>query len=154
MPLLIVLLLWPLTEIALFVLVGGQVGVWGVLGLVALGVVAGVALLRLSGGQAIGGLRQSMAAGQDPAPALVGGALRAMAAGLLIAPGFLSDLIGILLLLPPVQAVIIDRIRGRIVAAGMQARQQEPRDTVIEGEFDDVTPGPRPTHRPSEWTRH
>jgi UPF0716 protein FxsA len=151
---LLILVLWPVIEISLFVLVGGQVGVWGVLGLIALAALAGVLLLRLWGGQAVAQLRQGVAAGQDPGPALVAGALRAMGAGLLILPGFLSDAVGLLLLLPPVQAVVIDRIRARIITAAMAAGPVPQGDRVVDGEFQDITPGPRATHVPSEWTRH
>ena len=144
---LFLLALWPVVEIALFVLVGGQVGVWGVLGLVALGVLVGGAILRLSGPRAMADLRGAMARGQDPAPAMVTGALRAMAGMLFILPGFASDLVAALIMLPPVANVIVARIRARAVAAA-------PRETVIDGAYKDVTPDRQPTHEPSQWTRH
>jgi UPF0716 protein FxsA len=148
----------PVTEIALFVLVGGQVGVWGTLGLVLLGGIAGVLILRLSGGQALAELRRAVERGEDPAPALVQGAMRLMAAGMLIIPGFFTDFLALLLLLPPVQKMIFARIRGRILAAAMAAGrgrpQGQPAGDVIETEWEEVPTEKKPTHQPSGWTRH
>jgi UPF0716 protein FxsA len=100
---LILLLAYPLAEIAGFVLVGGWIGVLPTLGLVILSAVLGVVLLR----------RQALAAGQDlrgslqgirgPVDALADGALIALGAMLLIVPGFLSDLAAIPLLIPPLR---------------------------------------------------
>ena len=152
---LIALVALPVIEIALFVLVGGQVGVWGTLGLVFLAAFAGVMILRLTGGQALADLRRAVERGQDPGPAMVTGAMRLMAAGMLIVPGFFTDLLGIALLLPPVQALIFARIRGQFVAAAMATgpRRAPPQDIVIEGEFEEIS-AKKPTHQPSGWTRH
>lgn len=145
MPFLLLLLVLPLVEIALFVAVGGWIGVWGVLGLVVLAALAGVSILRGRFGRLPGLLN----AGGDPARLLAQGALSALGAVLLIVPGFLSDAVGLALLLPPVQRLIADRLAAR-------ATVRTWRDGgVIEGEYSvedagedaGADPGhPRPPH--------
>lgn len=125
MPLLLVLVLLMLAEIALFVAVGGVIGVWGVLGLVVLSALAGVAILR----GRLARIGVLLRAGDDPARLLAQGAFTAMGAMLLILPGFLTDAVGLLLLVPPVQRLITARIAPR--AHVRTARW----DGVIEGEF-------------------
>jgi len=131
MPILLFLVLIPLVEIALFVAVGGWIGVWPVLALVVLAALAGVAILR-------GRLAQLQALTripEDPARLLAGGAMTAVGAALLIIPGFLTDALGLVLLLPPVQRMVADRLMPR--TATWQART-----TVIEGEY--VVHNPEP----------
>jgi UPF0716 protein FxsA len=125
-------LLWAigaliLVEIALFVWIGGLIGVWAVLALVVLGALGGVLALR----GRLGSLPALARAGADPGRLLVGGALTAVGAGLLILPGFLTDLAGLALLLPPVQRALIAAL-GR----GLDRAQAEGRVTVIEGSYE------------------
>ena len=124
MPILLILVLLPLVEIALFVAIGGRIGVWAVLALVVLGALAGVAILR----GRLARLQALSHASEDPARLLAGGALTALGAALLIAPGFLTDALGLVLLLPPVQRLVADRLMPR-------TRVWQSRTTVIEGDY-------------------
>jgi UPF0716 protein FxsA len=136
MPVLLILILVPLIEIALFVAVGGWIGVWGVLSLVVLGALVGVGLLR----GRLARVPALLQAGGDPARLLAQGAMTAIGAVLLIAPGFLTDILGLALLLPPVQRAIA----RRLARAAPQGRWQA---TVIDGEYrvhDAEPPGPHP----------
>jgi UPF0716 protein FxsA len=108
-PILIALAL-PLAEIAGFVFVGGWIGVWRVLVLVLLSGIAGALLLRAAGPQAMADLRRAAAMGDDPGRPMVAAAMRMMAAVLLIIPGFVTDVLALILLLPPVQAVAASRV--------------------------------------------
>ncbi|MFE3836746.1 FxsA family protein [Pseudogemmobacter sonorensis] len=133
-------LAWPLAEIAAFVVIGGEIGVWAVLGWILLTAILGVFLLRVEiargavllrgGGPGQVGLREG---------APVAGLFRALAAVLLILPGFLTDAAGIVLLLPPVQGLLTGMVmrRVRIVTAGMESRAAE---DVIDGEWVEVPP--------------
>lgn len=155
----------PLGEIAVFVLVGGWIGVWSVLGLVALSMLAGVLILRGEGVGAMAALRQAAQGGVDPGPILARGAMRVFAGMLLIVPGFLTDLLALALLLPATQGFVLARLRARFPAA--PHRPGTGSGDVIDGTFKDLgqgpkpddraegsLPGPTPTHRPSGWTRH
>lgn len=99
MPLTILLLL-PLAEIAAFVVIGRYVGVLATLGLTVLAAVVGLALLRVQGAGILRRLRTESRSGTDPAREIVHGAMIVIAAFLLIVPGFLTDIVGILLFVP------------------------------------------------------
>lgn len=105
----------PLVEIGLFVTLGAQLGLWLTLAWVMLTGVLGVLLLRRL---ALGG-RESLRRGfqeglQDPLSPLAHRALEGVAAVLLILPGFFTDAMGLLLLLPPVRAVLIRLLAKRM----------------------------------------
>ena len=143
----------PLIEIALFVIVGQWIGVWATLGLVVLAVLAGSMILRNRGLAAATGLRRFN--GQQP---VAEEALIAVAAVLLILPGFLTDIVALALLTPPLRRALIAAVAVRVTvrSAGFGAR---PADQVIDGELIDLdTPPLDPADRPpigdSGWTRH
>lgn len=154
----------PVVEIALFILVGGWIGVLPTLGLVLLAAVAGVALIRRHGMRTLSSVQAAVQRGEDPGPAIFGAALALVAAGLFITPGFLTDALAILLLVPGFRNLVYARAQRRFkltAAAAMaqaSASARRPADFAggveIEGEFEEITPDKRPTHPPSGWTRH
>lgn len=105
----------PLVEIALFVTLGAKLGLWLTLAWVLLTAVAGVALLR---GLALSGrhrLREGLQEGlHDPLSPIAHKALTGVAGVLLVLPGFFTDAMGLLLLLPPVRALIIRLLARRV----------------------------------------
>jgi UPF0716 family protein affecting phage T7 exclusion len=122
-----------LVEIGLFVWIGGQIGVVPVLALVVISALGGVLVLR----GRLGSLPALARAGAEPGRLLVSGAITAIGAALLILPGFLTDLAGLALLLPPVQRALIAAL-GR----GIDRARASGRATVIEGTFEVHEPGP------------
>jgi len=139
----------PLIEIALFIQVGGWVGLWPTLAIVVLTAVLGTLLLRRQGLAEVSRLRAALDGHGDPTGPLVHGALILFAGAVLLTPGFFTDAVGFALLVPPVREFLIDRIRERIVLH--QARQSPARPDVIEGEFEPLDPDER---RGSGWRRH
>lgn len=137
---LFLLLGWPLAEIALFVVIGGKIGLWATLAWVLLSAVLGVALLRWALVRQAVALRDM----RNPAQMLSGGAMGLAAGLLLILPGFLTDALGLLLLLPPVQALLARALAARLHVV----RPGAPAGDVIDAEFTEL--GPRP-QRPSGW---
>ncbi|MBA1143511.1 membrane protein FxsA [Mesorhizobium sp. CCANP35] len=111
------LLALPLLEIAGFVIVGREVGALATVGLVLASSIAGVLLLRHQGFGVMARVRAEMAGGGDPSRQLAHGAMIVVAAILLIIPGFITDIIGLLLFLPPVRDLAWRRLKGRIVVA-------------------------------------
>jgi len=93
-------------EIAGFVVVGGYIGVLPTIALIMGAMLAGVILLRLQGKGVIQRIRKELAKGQVPDRHLIEGMMLIMAGILLIIPGFVSDIFGILLFLPPVRALL------------------------------------------------
>ena len=132
MPILWGLIVVILAEIALFVWIGGLIGVGAVLALVLLSALVGVMAVR---GQLprIAALAQ---AGGDPAVLLAGGMMTVLGAALLILPGCATDVLGLALVMPPVQ-----RAAGALLARRLNIR----RSTIIEGEYHIHEPRPQDT---------
>lgn len=112
------LLILPLLEIAGFVIVGSKIGVLATLGLVLAAAVLGIALLRSQGRGALSRAQAELSAGRDPSPHLVGAAATVVAAILLIVPGFLTDILGLLLLVPAVRAFLWRLLKRHVVMSG------------------------------------
>jgi UPF0716 protein FxsA len=157
----------PLVEIALFITVGGLIGLWPTLGIVVLTAVIGTFLVRREGARALADLRGAMERLGDPSEPLAHGAAILFAGALLLTPGFFTDAIGFLLLIPPVRAALFGWLRRRITVQDFRygtrpAAPDDPFDPhprrdpgVIDGDWQDAEDPPqRPTHRPSGWTRH
>ncbi|MGR3502103.1 FxsA family protein [Pseudaestuariivita sp.] len=166
-------LMVPLIEIALFIQIGGAIGLWPTLGIVVLTAIAGTLLVRAQGALALGQLRGSLSQLQDPSGPLAHGAMILFAGALLLTPGFFTDAVGFSLLLPPVRDAVIKFAKQRITMHAMPMGDQaqpnprgpQPRQSdVIDGDFTEVREEPqpdveppevkRPTHRPSGWTKH
>lgn len=161
MPALAFLLLWPLIEIALFVVIGGTIGLWWTLVIVVGTAVGGVALLRQQGLSTAERLRGEMGRIRDPLGSVGDGVLKALAALLLILPGFLTDLLGLLLFLPSVRSALVAVLARRMTVVSMRSDQPARRSDgiVIDGEFVEVDHGSEAEGAsrhgpPSGWTRH
>jgi len=149
----------PLIEIALFIQIGGVIGLFPTLAIVVLTAILGTWLVRSQGAQAILRLRRSFEDLRDPTEPLAHGAMILFAGALLLTPGFFTDTIGILLLVPPVRDRIYRQLKARMSVetfhyGGHERTGRPDAGDVVDGEWEDVTPDPRPTHRPSGWTRH
>ncbi|MER8809388.1 membrane protein FxsA [Mesorhizobium australicum] len=152
------LLALPLLEIAGFVVVGREVGALATVGLVLASSFGGVLLLRHQGFGVMTRIRTEMAAGRDPSGQLAHGAMIVVAAILLIIPGFITDIVGLLLFLPPVRDLAWSKLKGRIVVASNFSTGgfRRHRDKVIDlddGDYsreDDLKRGP--DHN-SPWRR-
>ncbi|MER2510719.1 FxsA family protein [Amaricoccus sp.] len=150
------LILLPMIEIALFIVVGGWIGLWPTLALVIASAVGGMSVIRVQGTQALMGLRRNMEAGGDPRDQLAHGALILVAGILLLIPGFLTDAIAILLLIPPIRAWVIGRGAARMTVKatrfGRTAPPRQPPGTIdAEYEVIEDTAPRRPGN--SGWTR-
>lgn len=153
----------PLLEIAGFVVVGRQIGALATVGLVLASSVAGIMLLRHQGFGVMARVRGEMDAGRDPSRQLAHGAMIVLAAILLIIPGFITDIFGLLLFLPPVRDFAWKRLKGRIVLAsgfgggGFRGRE---RGRTIDLDDDDFSRAddhgddhPRRPNHDSPWRR-
>jgi len=150
----------PIIEIALFIEVGGAIGLVPSLLIVLLSAVAGTAIIRLQGLRALDRLRTSVQEGGDPVGPIAHGALVLVAGVLLLLPGFFTDALGLLLLIPVVRAQVIRWGASRLTvqaASFVRTRQGPapgPRDT-IEADYEIVDEAPdQPRRRGSSgWTR-
>ncbi|MBA84136.1 FxsA family protein [Thalassobius sp. S69A] len=157
--LLIAFIAVPIIEIALFIQVGGAIGTWPTLGIVILTAILGTSLMRAQGRLAMGNLQRSFAELDDPTEPLAHGAMVLISGVLLLTPGFFTDAMGFALLIPAVRSAVFHYLRKRVkvqsfsMGAGPMHQPRADSDT-IDGEFYEIDPGNRTTHRPSGWTKH
>jgi len=150
----IVLLAVPIVEIALFVEIGGLIGLWPTIAIVIATALAGAALLRMQGLATLRSARASLAENRFPIDEVFDGLCLAVAGALLLTPGFFTDAVGLLLFVPPVRAEIRRRVAAYVAAraeveihaAGATAEWQS--GPVINGEYRDVSPGQEPPETP------
>jgi UPF0716 protein FxsA len=116
LPLLLIAL--PLVEIAGFAFVGREIGVLATIGLVLLSSIAGSILLRIQGFGVLRRIQRDMQEGRDPGRELAHGVMILIAGLLLIIPGFFTDIIGLLLFLPPVRDLGWQLVKSRIRVVG------------------------------------
>ena len=110
--------LMPLAEIAGFIVVGKAIGLWATLALVILSAFLGAALLRMQGIGILQRISAESQAGGDPGREMVHGAMIVVAAFLLLLPGFISDILGLLLFIPAVRDLAWHHMKKRIVIIG------------------------------------
>ena len=103
----------PLLELYLIIVVGGMIGAFWTVVLVLLTAVIGVNLLRIQGTSTLMRAQRNMAHGQIPAMEMMEGVALAVAGVLLITPGFLTDSIGFLCLIPASRQAIIRFLMAR-----------------------------------------
>ena len=136
----------PLVEIYLFTVVGAAVGGLSTVVLVILTAMIGVSLLRAQGLQTMARLQQQAAQGQLPADTLFEGAALLLGGALLLTPGFMTDSIGFLCLIPATRKSLIQGLLRYCMkngsfqvnsAAGYAAKNEQSRrdNDVLEGEF-------------------
>src|SRR6056297_2841729 len=151
----------PMIEIALFIQVGGFIGIWWTLLIVLLTAITGSYLVRNQGLREIGNLQKSFSELDDPTEPLAHGAMILFAGALLLTPGFFTDVVGLSLLVPAVRRAAFLWAKSRVKVQSFTMGQKGPApgqppsgDRVIDGDFEDVTPQKHSRDTPSEWTRH
>lgn len=156
--LVVIFILVPIIEIALFIKIGGLIGFWPTILIILAVAVFGSWVVRTQGALAFAELRTAMAQGRDPSPAMAHGALIFFAGLLMITPGFFTDAIGLTLMIRPVRSLVLSAISMRVqfvqaTTMTQQWRQTSRDDGVIDGEYFEIDPD-QPPKGPSGWTRH
>jgi len=101
----------PFAEIYVLLQVGHVIGVFNTLGLLVLVSLVGAWLAKQAGLTVLRRMQASIRAGRVPGVELVDGFLVLLAGALMITPGFLTDIVAIFLLLPPVRAGVRRALR-------------------------------------------
>ena len=123
-------LLVPVAELYVIYKVGDAIGVWQTFLLLALDSVLGSLLLRAQGRSVWRRFNETMAAGRVPHRELIDGVLVIFGGAFLITPCFLTDIVGLVLLIPPTRAVV-RRLVARRLGRRVVAESGEPFD--VEG---------------------
>lgn len=113
---LIAFVLVPLAEIYVIVQVGQVIGAWWTIVLLVVDSLIGAWLIRREGAKAWQALGDALSSGRMPARELADGGLILIAGTLMLTPGFLSDIVGILLILPltrPLARGVLTRVVSR-----------------------------------------
>jgi UPF0716 protein FxsA len=147
MPLLLVVLfiVVPIAELVVLIQIGQLIGVWWTIALLVADAVLGSVLARSQGRITWRRFNEAIAAGRMPAREVMDGALVLFGGALLLTPGFLSDILGVFLLLPPTRAVVrrvlVRRFAGRMVASMPAPRGPRARQSYdVEGTAADAPP--------------
>ena len=120
----------PLIEIYLMIKVGGVVGAFNTIFLVFFTAITGVYFARLAGLNAIRSGFNQLIKNEMPIYEIISGAALAFAALLLIIPGFLTDLVGFLLIIPVTRKFFI-----RSISSKFNRKKNE--ENIIEGSFEE-----------------
>jgi len=146
-------ILVPIAELAVIIQVGQAIGVWWTILLLIADSILGSMLMRSQGRSTWRRFNEVLGAGRVPGREVADGVLVIFGGALLLTPGFLSDIVGLLFLLPPTRAVIrrvfLRQAMKRITVSmvGMQPPRGARRSNDVEGTAVDVDrppPGSRP----------
>ena len=117
--LLLAFILVPVIEIGLFIKVGGFLGFWPTIGLVLITAFVGASLVRSQGLQTLMSVQTRLQQGELPAQQIFEGVLLAVAGVLLLTPGFLTDALGMTMLLPAPRAMMAKYLMAKVVLKPM-----------------------------------
>jgi len=120
----------PLIEIYLMIKVGGMVGAFNTIFLIFFTAITGIYFARLEGLNAIRSGFNQLVKNEIPIYEIISGATLALAALLLIIPGFLTDLVGFLLIIPITRKFFIKSISSKL-------RKKKDNEIIIEGSIEE-----------------
>ena len=123
----------PLIEIYLFIKIGSQIGAFNTVLLILTTAVIGVAYARYEGFNTLKSGIGQLVKNEMPVYEILSGATLAFAAFLLILPGFATDLVGILLVIPFTRKIILSRFVKKNI------NKREKKNNYIEGDYEDIS---------------
>jgi UPF0716 protein FxsA len=143
----------PLVEIYLFIEVGDELGALSTVGLTILTAVVGMALVRSQGLSVLRSAQASAERGETPVKEALHGVALLLAGIFLFIPGFFTDALGALLLIPMVREVIGLALLSKVIVARANTGNRQgggfaDDSHTVDAEFEDITPGqPRDGHQ-------
>ena len=123
----------PLIEIYLFIKIGSQIGAFNTVLLILTTAVIGVAYARYEGFNTLKSGIAQLVKNEMPVYEIISGATLAFAAFLLILPGFATDLVGILLVIPLTRKILLSRFVKRNI------KKNRKKNNYIEGDYEDIS---------------
>ena len=124
----------PLIEIYLMIKVGGFIGAFNTIFLIFFTAITGIYFVRLAGLSTLRSGFNQLVKNEIPIYEIISGAALAFSALLLIIPGFLTDIVGFLLIIPPSRRIIIKLISSKF---NIKKRNENINENVIEGDFEE-----------------
>ena len=123
----------PIIEIYLFIKIGSQIGAFNTISLIFITAILGIAYVRYEGFNTLKSAMSQLVKNEVPIYEIISGATLAVASLLLILPGFATDFIGVLLVIPITRKLLIKNISNKY-----KYKKGKKKDNFIEGEFDDL----------------
>jgi UPF0716 protein FxsA len=140
----------PIAELAVIIQVGQAIGVWWTIAILVADSILGSMLMRSQGRAVWRRFNQTLEARRAPAREVADGVLVIFGGALLLTPGFITDIFGLLFLLPPTRAVIrrlflrqaMRRITVTMATAAPMPRRDRRSEDDLEGSAVEVDPKP------------
>ena len=129
---LIAIILVPVIEIYLFIKIGSQIGAFNTISLIFLTAIIGIIYARYEGLNTLKSGFTQLVKNELPAYEIISGAIIAFAAVLLIIPGFMTDIIGFLLIFPLTRKLILKNFSSKFK---VKTKRDE---NFIDGEYEDI----------------
>jgi UPF0716 protein FxsA len=140
LPLVLLFIVVPIAELAVLIQVGQEIGVWWTIAILIADAVLGSILMRAQGRVAWRRFNEAMAAARVPTREVLDGALVMFGGLLMLTPGFITDILGFVLLIPPTRAVVrtvlARRLTQRMVVSMSRPRARP--DDVVDGTAVDI----------------
>ena len=124
----------PVVEIYLMIKIGGEIGAFNTILLIFFTAITGVYFAKIAGLNTLKSGISQLVKNEIPMYEIISGAALAFAALLLIIPGFLTDIIGFLLIIPPTRKFFINSVTTKF-------KKQKKNENIIEGSFEENKPG-------------
>ena len=131
-PALSAIIIIPVLEVYLFIKIGSQIGAFNTILLIFLTAIIGVYYAKYEGLNTIRSGFLQIVKNEVPAYEIISGAAIAFAAILLIVPGFATDILGFLLILPITRKLILGNLSKKF------KKQKIKKDNLIDGEYEDI----------------
>ena len=126
------IILIPIIEIYLFIKIGTEIGALNTILLIFLTAIIGIYYAKYEGANTIKSGFTQLIKNETPAYEIISGAAIAVAAVLLILPGFATDLIGFLLIFPITRKLLFGNVSNKI------KKRSDKKNNFIEGEYEDI----------------
>ena len=126
------IILVPIVEIYLFIKIGAKIGAFSTILLIFITAITGIIYARYEGLNTLRSAYSQIIKQETPAYEIISGAAIAFAALLLIIPGFATDIIGFLVILPITRKLILGKVYTKI------KKRKSDKNNFIDGEFEDI----------------
>ena len=126
------IILVPIVEIYLFIKIGAKIGAFNTILLIFITAITGIIYARYEGLNTLRSAYSQIIKQETPAYEIISGAAIAFAALLLIIPGFATDIIGFLIILPITRKLILGKVSTKI------KKRESNKKNFIDGEFEDI----------------
>ncbi len=125
----------PIIEIFLLIEIGSRIGAFNTIGVILLTAMVGTILLRQQGLSTLSRVQENMGQGKLPAGELVEGLMLLVSGALLLTPGFFTDVVGFLCLIPGIRMKVANNLLARFLQSQQQRQQQQGQaNDIIDGE--------------------